>query len=92
MKTNSGENLWVGVGQLDCGATRFQVQGWDQLLWWNIDPEVPGPYSTIGGMVGIDGFVLFVTIVICAAVALATLLTDAYLRREDMEGPEDERA
>ena len=39
-------------------------------------------------MVGVDGFTLFVTIVICVAVALAALLTDAYLRREDMEGPE----
>jgi NADH-quinone oxidoreductase subunit N len=65
-----------------------QVQGWSSLLWWDIHPEVPGPYSTIGGMVGVDGFTLFVTIVICVAVALAALLTDAYLRREDMEGPE----
>ncbi len=65
-----------------------QVQGWSTFLWWDIHPEVSGPYSTIGGMVGIDGFVIFVTVVICAAVALAALLTDAYLRREDMEGPE----
>jgi len=65
-----------------------QVQGWSSLLWWDIHPEVTGPYTTIGGMVGVDGFTLFVTIVICAAVGLAALLTDGYLRREDMEGPE----
>jgi len=65
-----------------------QVQGWSSILWWDIHPEVTGAYTTIGGMVGVDGFTLFVTIVICAAVGLAALLTDAYLRREDMEGPE----
>ena len=65
-----------------------RVQGWDQLLWWDISPETTGPFTTAGGMVGIDGFVLFVTIVLCAAVALAALLADGYLRREDMEGPE----
>jgi NADH-quinone oxidoreductase subunit N len=65
-----------------------RVQGWDQLLWWDINPESTGPFTTAGGAVGIDGFVLFVIIVLCAAVALAALLTDAYLRREDMEGPE----
>ena len=48
----------------------------------------PGPSRTAGGAVGIDGFALFVTVVICAAVVLAALLADAYLRREDMEGPE----
>jgi NADH-quinone oxidoreductase subunit N len=65
-----------------------RVQGWDQLLWWDITPESTGPFTTAGGAVGIDGFVLFVTIVLCAAVALGALLADGYLRREDMEGPE----
>jgi NADH-quinone oxidoreductase subunit N len=38
--------------------------------------------------VGIDGFSVFATMVIGAAVILAALLFDGWLRREDMEGPE----
>ncbi len=65
-----------------------QVQGWSSLLWWDLHPDPVGPYTTVGGMVGVDGFTVFVTIVLCVAVAIAALLTDAYLRREQMEGPE----
>jgi NADH-quinone oxidoreductase subunit N len=38
--------------------------------------------------VRIDGFSVFFTVVIAAGVILAALLTDGYLRREDLEGPE----
>jgi NADH-quinone oxidoreductase subunit N len=38
--------------------------------------------------VGIDGFSIFVTIVICSGVILGALLADGYLRRERLEGPE----
>ena len=47
-----------------------------------------GPFSTLGQAVGVDGFSVFVTIVICSAVILAALLLDGYLRREGMDGPE----
>jgi NADH-quinone oxidoreductase subunit N len=47
-----------------------------------------GPTSTLSGMFGIDGFSLFLTVVICAAVVLAALLADDYLRREGLEGAE----
>ena len=46
--------LWAGV------------QGWDTVLWWTNAPDQFGPYSTVGGMVGIDGFSIFITVVICA--------------------------
>lgn len=65
-----------------------RVQGWNSLLWWNIDHEQVGAFSTAGGAVGIDGFSLFITIVICAGVVLAALLADNFLRREGMGGPE----
>ncbi len=65
-----------------------RVQNWDSLLWWTTTHSQPGAFSTVGGSVGIDGFSLFITIVICTAVAMAALLANAYLRREDMEGPE----
>lgn len=65
-----------------------RVQNWDSLLWWSTSHSQPGAFTTVGGSVGVDGFSLFITIVLCAAVAMAALLANAYLRREDMEGPE----
>ena len=65
-----------------------RVQGWDSLLWWNIDHPQTGPFSTAGGAVGIDGFSLFITMVLCIGVVLAALLADGFLRRESMTGPE----
>ncbi|MCU0312191.1 MAG: NADH-quinone oxidoreductase subunit N [Acidimicrobiales bacterium] len=65
-----------------------RVQGWDTVLWWDNTPDRFGPFSTMGGMVGIDGFAIFLTIVICLAVALTALLVDGYLRREGLDdGP-----
>jgi NADH-quinone oxidoreductase subunit N len=65
-----------------------RVQSWNSLLWWNIDHPQTGPFSTAGGAVGIDGFSLFITVVICVGVVLAALLADGFLRRESMGGPE----
>ena len=65
-----------------------RVRGWNSLLWWNIDHRQTGPFCTAGGAVGIDGFSLFVTMVLCVGVVLAALLADGFLRRESMTGPE----
>ena len=65
-----------------------RVQGWNSLLWWNIDHPSTGAFSTAGGAVGIDGFSLFITVVLCVGVVLAALLADGFLRRESMTGPE----
>lgn len=77
-----------------------RVQGWDHILWWNLDTGTVGPFSTVGvpcnagipgpgcGAVGVDGFSLAITFVICAAIVLTALLADGYLRREDLDGPE----
>lgn len=66
-----------------------RVQGWDTLLWWHIPASDPrGPFSTVAGAVGIDGFSLFVAVVICATVVLGALFADDYWRREDLNGPE----
>ncbi len=65
-----------------------RVQGWNSVLWWNLDQAHTGPFSTAGGAVGIDGFSLFITVVLCAGVVLAALLADGFLRRESMSGPE----
>lgn len=57
-------------------------------LWWRVTDVERGPFSTLGGAFGVDGFSVFVTVLLCASVILAALLADGYLRREDMEGAE----
>jgi NADH-quinone oxidoreductase subunit N len=57
-------------------------------LWREVQDADRGPFSTLGGAVGVDGFSLFMTVVIAAAVVLSALLTDDYLRREGLEGVE----
>ncbi len=66
-----------------------RVQGWSEI--WGItltNPSGVGPFSTVGGAVGIDGFSIFVTVVICSAVIVGALAADGYLRRERLDGPE----
>jgi NADH-quinone oxidoreductase subunit N len=57
-------------------------------LWREVNDADRGPFSTLGGAVGVDGFSTFVTFVLAAAVVLAALLIDDYLRREDLDGVE----
>jgi NADH-quinone oxidoreductase subunit N len=70
----------IVVGGLALVAARVQ---WSDL-------QDRGPIEVLGrpGAVVIDGFAVFVTILICVAVVLGALLADEYLRREDLEGPE----
>lgn len=57
-------------------------------LWREVQDADRGPFSTFSGAVGVDGFSLFLTVVIALAVVLGALLTDDYLRREQLEGVE----
>ncbi len=57
-------------------------------LWIRVQDSDRGPFSTMAGAVGVDGFSVFLTVVIAAAVVLASLLADGYLRREGLEGVE----
>ena len=65
------------------GAIAFAVPLWDRVQ----DPD-DGPFSTLGQAVGVDGFSVFATVTIAAAVILGALLMDGWLRREGMEGAE----
>jgi NADH-quinone oxidoreductase subunit N len=47
-----------------------------------------GAFTAIADAVNVDGFSVFVTISICCALALAVLVVDGYLKREQLEGPE----
>src|SRR5688572_28829431 len=57
-------------------------------LWQRVQDADRGPFSTVGQAVGVDGFSIFATVVICAGVVLGALLMDGWLRREQMEGSE----
>jgi NADH-quinone oxidoreductase subunit N len=57
-------------------------------LWREVQDADRGPFSTMAGAVGVDGFSLFMIVVIAVAVILAALLTDGYLRREGLESVE----
>jgi NADH-quinone oxidoreductase subunit N len=47
-----------------------------------------GAFVTLAGAVGIDGFSLFATFTICAALFLSVLFIDGYLVREELVGVE----
>ena len=57
-------------------------------LWREVQDPDRGPFSTLAGAVGVDGFSLFMTVVIAVAVILSALLIDDYLRRESLQGVE----
>ncbi|HEX9260315.1 MAG TPA: NADH-quinone oxidoreductase subunit N [Acidimicrobiales bacterium] len=54
--------------------------------WDRVDQD--GARGLVGGSLVLDGFGVFLALVICAAVLLATLIADDYLRREGFDGCE----
>jgi NADH-quinone oxidoreductase subunit N len=57
-------------------------------LWDRVTDADRGPFSTVAGAWGVDGFSVFSTILIAASALLGGLLLDAYLRREGLDGAE----
>src|SRR6185436_1531676 len=57
-------------------------------LWREVTDPERGPFSAIKGAISVDGFAVFFMFVIGAAVVLAALLCDGYLRRERLDGVE----
>lgn len=55
-------------------------------LWHKVADH--GPYNAVANAIGVDGFSVFLTFVICSSVVLAALFTDDYLRRENLAGAE----
>ena len=58
-----------------------------QFVLWNSTVH-NGPKPLVGEAIVVDGPSLFIGISICAALLLAALVTDNYLRREDIDSPE----
>jgi NADH-quinone oxidoreductase subunit N len=69
----------AGAGVLAAGAT---------LGWQWVKVRDDGPISTMAGMVRVDGFGVYLGIIVVIATALALLVSVAYLRREGLEAPE----
>jgi NADH-quinone oxidoreductase subunit N len=57
-------------------------------LFWRVNDDDHGPFAVLHGAVGVDGFSVYVTMLLCASVILAALLADDFLRREGLEGAE----
>lgn len=56
------------------------------ILWHKVSDG--GPRNLVKGALALDGFSVFVTLVICTAVLLSALFLDDYLRREGLDGVE----
>lgn len=73
-------------------VTALVVMGWTWHLWGQVvghgSAPRPGPVAAVAGAIAVDGFSLFVTLTICAALILAALLAESYLPREHLDGPE----
>ena len=78
---------WPNGGYALFTAVVAGTAGTFAVFLWN-DVRDDGPKSLVGGALGLDGFSLFVTFVICIAVLISSLFLDDYLRRVDLDGAE----
>ncbi|HVM39956.1 MAG TPA: proton-conducting transporter membrane subunit, partial [Acidimicrobiia bacterium] len=69
--------LGIGIVGLLTGGF-FAVQAWDEVT------DVGG-YETLAGMVAVDGFAVFLKVVVLGATLVGLLLADGYLRRENLD-------
>ncbi|HYF45663.1 MAG TPA: NADH-quinone oxidoreductase subunit N [Acidimicrobiales bacterium] len=80
------ERLFRGFHAAFTCVTAGAAIGTAVYVWNRIHDE--GPSAAIAGAVAVDRFAVFLTVVICASVILAALVSEAYLCREDLDGPE----
>ncbi len=74
--------LYAAFSATAAGAT--MVMGF--VLWDDVTDQ--GARTLVGDAITLDAFSMFATIAIAVTVLLASLVTDDYLRREQMDGPE----
>ena len=82
----SAEYLIIGLGGVAASAL-ITVKQWSVVFCGSCGPD-GAPYQTLSGMVAVDGFAVFARTVVLAATALGLLVSQGYLRREQVEGPE----
>jgi NADH-quinone oxidoreductase subunit N len=56
------------------------------VLWDDVTDM--GARTLVGDALVLDGFAMFASITICVGIILVSMVTDDYLRREDLDGPE----
>lgn len=56
------------------------------LLWQDVSDD--GPRLIVGSALAVDHAALFATVAVAVSLALVALLSDAYLRREGLDGPD----
>jgi NADH-quinone oxidoreductase subunit N len=82
----STEYLIIGLGGLAASGL-VTIKQWSVVFCGACGPD-GAPYQTLSGMVAVDGFAVFARTVILAATLLGLLVSQGYLRREHVEGPE----
>ncbi len=83
---------WLGIGTTLVAAGSVWLPSWiaDEVSWINPQWETirrRGPFSAIADSVNVDGFAVFLTLVICAAVVLSLLVLRSFARREGWSAP-----
>lgn len=75
---------WVStVFTIGAGVASFVVA---MGLWYDVRDD--GPRSTIADAFGVDGFSIFFTVLISAALVTTALLAHSYIEREGIDAPE----
>ncbi len=69
-----------------CAGAAVVAGGWSMLLWDDVSDD--GPRTLVKGALALDHLALWGLITISVALVLAALITDDFLRREDLDGPE----
>jgi NADH-quinone oxidoreductase subunit N len=82
----STEYLIIGLGGVAASAL-ITVKQWSVVFCGSCGAD-GAPYQTLSGMVAVDGFAVFARTVVLAATVLGLLVSQGYLRREQVEGPE----
>jgi NADH-quinone oxidoreductase subunit N len=80
--------LFPGAYALVTSIAGLAAIGLSVPLWRRVQDADRGPFSTLDGAIGVDGFSVFATVVLAAGVVLTALLIDGYLRREGLDGVE----
>jgi len=68
-------------------VTGVIAAGFLLAVQWN-QVRTHGPYQAIGGMVAVDGFGIFLGVVVVVSVLLVLMLSSSYVPREGLDGAE----
>ncbi len=71
-------SAWTVAAGLGVLATAIPV--WIRVEQW-------GPHSVIAGSIGVDGFSVFIIVLLACTVVLTSLVADGFLQREGLDGP-----